>query len=1258
MKKKWIMSRKLIAFAVLALLVLGGVFYTAGAEITSFADLTEETPDVSDPTDPNSPGNGTEAETDLLLFQNASTAAMDYTIVGIKVNGTSVSSSDWNSFYYMDGDTIEFELQPKSGLLPADAVYDSASLSATTAFTATTVSANENSSKNVVLTFDTIARTDSADKAVKGEINYTSATEAGAILSIDIPIANKKTSVGLSLNADAFSSRTYDGSVDVDIDPSVDMKLALISGDLVSGFADVSILDATAASYELKYADVPTSKQIVVGGLQLDGADAGRYVLETDVNVGKDLRRVRTVTPVIKESDRPRVRAYDGTKVIRSSAMVTLEGVLAVDNSKVGFTQESGAIAEFTNKDVEEQKAILMTKVVLTGEKKDNYAIQYDETNYPGQNAFVIENLGALITKRPIGVLIEDQAKTYGTADPAVDYSVTSVDGGSNTGLATGDGKEDVLLTFSRKGAGVFTAGGKESVGSYTSAADRITVASVGNPNYEISDDAYIVAGAMEILPLTAEVQTVLYSRTGSILITNSAGADLLPEAVPQIVVQLSKDRVELNAAEYIDGTALPGVSGGFMAGVDLVPGATTLNVKRLVKHEQHGAITYAMPTRIPADTAVQIMVQDPAGKRCAEWSFSGVNSSDTTYLDMVRKYEYAAPTVDFFLSDNVTSAEYAIADPVTGRRFVKPDSFMYIQQDADAATANELIKIVYESISVDTGATIKETFYTQNLFLRRALKSATYDGVRHPQSITISYVDQDLANEDQVVTFVYSDGFSKLTEENLEMENRGKTATITLPTPGTIDRLTIDGKSYTPTRISETVYELDLSWLEDPSMLPASGLKVSITYTDTYLNESDTCELTVSRSGPVAAIMATIDPSSVSSIIDDGSTSGIPTFGIARTSGKYPNMLLSGTATHYEALRIRIGNYIETIKVSGTGAYDTTFATRGRWNVSIDMDKLVKDGYLIEDITYPVTVIYNDVDGKGATMNIVMTGGGSSGGDDNSSGSSGSSGGSGSGSVGSVTNEELEELFDELEEMDDLALSVFAYPQYVRYGYLLGVTQPYNLIYAVGDATTQGTADDTGFFSIKVPQESGTFYTVMVADEEENVGFTTFTSGLDGDTTVPAYPLGLMMLSEDDMGETTAYPATPLMTDILGPEETIEMSLLLGNALKVGTVEVSRNANDEITVNARLNDNLSAYNLDDIYLTVFDGMPDAMEMGNYDGVSYDLGEAIPVGGIEPWLMLEINLPADVIEANGGMVGFTNPDDADAVLYRKLAYYY
>lgn len=1219
MKRTWFVKRGLIVIAALALLVLVGVFFTAGADDRGYQD--------------NTPGNASDSR---------------YDITGLSVNSTSVTSGQIGSMYYIDGDNIVFTLALKEGISSGTVKVDQAYVE-TNAFdpkkTAAQITATDNGGATITIT--NANPTHVADGGIEGTVVYEITDGADVFYQRSgfyIPISNTKLPLRLTVNQEAFAAREYDGTKEVDVDKA-NASLALIHNQSFGN--DEVRLDAASipsAEYALKSKDVSSSRTIVISDVNLTGAQADRYRIDGEIdNVGKSLRWAKELTLTMFENNKPASRVYNGSTRITGTYAIHASGLCDGDTHEEYPVAASSA--RFTNADFEEQKSILVSGVRLASNPGDNYTID-DE--------IVIENLGKLILPRPIGVMIEDHVKTYGTEETSYNHSVTKIVG-LESGLLDGD---DAELVFSRKGAGVYTSGGHESVDTYDDEADRITVADVGNTNYEIPDEAYIVTGAMEILPLTVEVQTVLTSRTNSILITNDAASNMPAEATPQIIVQLSKDRVEMDASEYINGTAIAGTAGGLLVATDLTPGATSLSIKPLTKQEKHGSITYNMPTRIPTGTIAQIRIWDPAGKNCVEWSHGGVISATDFYTDTASAYQYAEdPSVSFYLSDRVTPAEYATPDAETGRRFVLPDASMYVEQDSDAAALNELVKIVYESVSADTGATTTETFYTQNDFLRRALQSGTYNGVHHVQSITMSYVDEDIANESVKVNLVVNDGVSKLSQDNLTLKNRDRTARITLPTPGNIDRLTIGGKSYTPIRKSSTVYEVELSWLDNPAKLPEADLPVVITYTDTFLNQTSTSELTVQRGGPAADIVTYISESSYTSIISLDPTTGIYTLGVGKTNGKYPSLILNGQATHYEKLRVRVGGYYETLKVPGTGAYNNEFTTKGNWNISIDINDLVKDGYLIEGTSYPVVVSYNDVTGKGSTLNIVLTGGSNDNGNNNNNNSGGSSGSS-SGGTSSATDEELEELYDELDEQDEYALSVFAYPQYIRGGYLIGVTQPYNLIYAVGDATTQGTADDIGFFCLKVPSESGTFFTVMVADEEENVGFTTFTSGFGSDTTVPAYPLGIMLLAEDEEDEPVAYPATPLTTDILAPGETIEMSLLLGNALKVGTITISRTINDEITVNARLNDALSAYSLDDVYLTIFDGSPDPLAMDSHSGTSYQLGEPIPVGGIEPWMMLEINLPVEVVEKNGGIVDFTNPSDADAVLYRKLAYYY
>src|SRR5215216_3077628 len=133
-------------------------------------------------------------------------------------------------------------------------------------------------------------------------------------------------------------------------------------------------------------------------------------------------------------------KTYDGTKAATVDfSQATLPGALADDAVSI---DDSGAHAEFDNADVGTDKPVTVTGVALTGAAAGNYSLAQPS------------GLKANITARPMTVTADAKSKTYGDADPALTYTVTS---GS---LVSGDGFSGALT----REAGETVAGGPYAI--------------------------------------------------------------------------------------------------------------------------------------------------------------------------------------------------------------------------------------------------------------------------------------------------------------------------------------------------------------------------------------------------------------------------------------------------------------------------------------------------------------------------------------------------------------------------------------------------------------------------------------------------------------------------------------------------------------------------------------------------------------------------------------------------------------------------
>jgi hypothetical protein len=125
-----------------------------------------------------------------------------------------------------------------------------------------------------------------------------------------------------------------------------------------------------------------------------------------------------------------------------------------------------------------------------TGESVDTYAITQGTLSLGGNYTLTFVGADLSITARPIAVKADNQTKTYGDADPALTYSITS---GS---LASGD-------SFS----GALTRAAGEDVGTYAITQGTLAL----NSNYNLSFANGALSIGTRAVTVTADAQSKVY---------------------------------------------------------------------------------------------------------------------------------------------------------------------------------------------------------------------------------------------------------------------------------------------------------------------------------------------------------------------------------------------------------------------------------------------------------------------------------------------------------------------------------------------------------------------------------------------------------------------------------------------------------------------------------------------------------------------------------------------------------------------------
>ena len=186
-------------------------------------------------------------------------------------------------------------------------------------------------------------------------------------------------------------AKIYDGTASADI-TSYSLS-GIINGDKV---------DLTGGTAEFSDKNVASAKVVTVSGLELSGADAGNYVLESaTVTTVSDITAYSVMAKIFAQD-----KEYDGT--VRAEIIYPLGGFIGIDDVAFAFGE-----ASFDNSNVGQNKPVTVS-VSLTGEDAGNYALISDKASTT-----------AAITPRYVTVVAtEGQRKVFGTSDPVFSYSI------------------------------------------------------------------------------------------------------------------------------------------------------------------------------------------------------------------------------------------------------------------------------------------------------------------------------------------------------------------------------------------------------------------------------------------------------------------------------------------------------------------------------------------------------------------------------------------------------------------------------------------------------------------------------------------------------------------------------------------------------------------------------------------------------------------------------------------------------------------
>lgn len=249
---------------------------------------------------------------------------------------------------------------------------------------------------------------------------------------------------GVTMAAD---SKTYDGTT------AATGRLTGITN-LVAGDA----VTAAAQGFQFASRNAGTGVLVTANGVQLQGADAGNYILSGPVTAVADIL-ARSITALVQVNN----KVYDGT-VAATGSVTGLQGVIAGDQ-----VTASGGTFTFDSKNAGSAKPVSVSGIVLSGTDAGNYVLT------------IPTGLLANVTPRALSATVRVDDKTYdGTTAARGTVSLGGIVAGDNVSATEGS------YAFASKDAGtgkqVTLAGVRlvgDDAGNYTLVLPESVTASI-----------------------------------------------------------------------------------------------------------------------------------------------------------------------------------------------------------------------------------------------------------------------------------------------------------------------------------------------------------------------------------------------------------------------------------------------------------------------------------------------------------------------------------------------------------------------------------------------------------------------------------------------------------------------------------------------------------------------------------------------------------------------------------------------------------
>ena len=428
----------------------------------------------------------------------------------------------------------------------------------------------------------------------------------------------------LTVTGLSAQSKVYDGATAATLS-GTGALVGVVSGDA----GNVTLIQAGyTATFASK--NVANGIAVAVSNLTLSGSAAGNYALTQPTGLTANITaKALTVTGLSAQN-----KMYDGTTAATLGGTGALVGVVSGETGNVTLIQ-TGYTATFASKNVANGIAVTVSNLTLGGSAAGNYTL----TQPTG--------LAANITPAALTVTAAAKSKTYGTADPALTYTITSgalVGADTLTGSPTRAAGE-LVGTYAIQ-QGTLVAGGNYNL-TYVGANLTITTAPVTVTGLAANNKVYDGTNTATLNFGGAALTGVLAADTGNVTLVQTG-----------YTATFASTNAGIGATVNISGLTLSGTAASNYTLTNSIT-TTTAAITARPLHVTATASSKAYDGTTSATAVVTLQDDRIAGDNLTF-------SSNATFADKNVGAGKAVSITSIAISGGASQANYALANTTT----------------------------------------------------------------------------------------------------------------------------------------------------------------------------------------------------------------------------------------------------------------------------------------------------------------------------------------------------------------------------------------------------------------------------------------------------------------------------------------------------------------------------------------------------------------------------------------------------------------